>query len=134
MVNVVEFAIQFKIVANNNNIRECCIHARKNNKPHITYKTFHTNNIYFIFKRSFILHIGIVKINLTNANIHQIIVTHHALPTISLIYIEKYVSVHNHRHIIKSANDKEIHLIFTGIKFFVFDNVFLIFFSIVPLF
>jgi hypothetical protein len=72
-----------------------------------------------------------VKISLTNANTAQMTVTHHALPTVSLIKIEKKVSVHNHRHIIKRANDKEIDLIFTGI---IFGNDFLIFFSIVPLF
>jgi hypothetical protein len=72
-----------------------------------------------------------VKRSLTNARIVQIAVTHHAFPTISWIYIEKYVSVPNHRPIIKSANDKEIDLIFTGIRF---GNFFLIFFSIVPLF
>ena len=61
----------------------------------------------------------------------QIAVTHRALPTISLMYIEKYVSVHNHRHIIKSAKDKEIDLIFNGTTF---GSVFFIFFSIFPLF
>jgi predicted MPP superfamily phosphohydrolase len=72
-----------------------------------------------------------VKISLTNANIAQITVTHHALQTISWMYIEKYVSVHNHRPIIKRARDREIDLIFTGI---IFGNIFLNFFRIVPLF
>jgi hypothetical protein len=75
-----------------------------------------------------------VKRSLTKANTAQITVTHHVFHTISWTYIEKYVSVHNHRPIIKSANDKDIDLIFTGIKLFVFNNVFLIFFSIIPLF
>ena len=84
-----ELAIQLKIVANNSNIHECNIQARKNNRPQIAYRSFHTNNIYFTFKRSFILHIGMVKISLTNANTAQITVTHRALPIISLMYIEK---------------------------------------------
>ena len=69
-----------------------------------------------------------VKISLTNANIAPIAVTHRAFPIISWIYIEKYVSVHNHRPIIKRAKDNEIDLIFTGINF---GNIF---FSIVSLF
>ena len=120
-----------KIAANNSNIRECNIHARKNSKPQTAYKIFHTNKIYFTFTRSFILHIGIVKISLTKANTAQITVTHRALPTISLIYIEKYVSVPNHRPIIKRAKDREIDLIFKGI---ILGNDFFIFFRIVPLF
>ena len=90
--------------------------------------------MYFIFIRSFILPIGITKISLTNAKTVQIAVTHRAFPTISWIYIEKYVSVHNHHHSIKRASDREIDLIFIGINCLVFDNVFLIFFSIVSLF
>ena len=131
MVNVVELAIQLKIVANNSNTHECNIHAKKNNKPQVAYKTFHINKIYFVFTWSFILHMGIVKISLTNANTAQITVTHRALPIISLIYIEKYVSVPNHRPIIKRAKDKEIDLIFSGISF---GNMFLNFFSIVTSF
>jgi len=74
---------------------------------------------------------GITKRSFTTANIVQIAVTHRALPTISLIYIEKYVSVPNHRPIIKRAKDREIDLIFKGI---IFGNDFFIFFRIVPLF
>ncbi len=120
-----------KIAANNSNIRECNIHARKNSKPQTAYRIFHTNKIYFTFKRSFILHIGIVKRSLTNAKTAQITVTHHALPTISLIYIEKYVSVPNHRPIIKRAKDKEIDLIFKGI---ILGNDFFILFRIITTF
>ena len=83
MVNVVEFAIQLKIDANNSSTHECNIHAKKNNNQLITYNIFHINNIYFVFTRSFILHIGTVKSNLTKANIAPTAVTHHALPTIS---------------------------------------------------
>jgi len=72
-----------------------------------------------------------VKRSLTNAKIAQITVTPQALHTVSLIYIEKNVSVHNHRPIIKSAKDNEIDLIFTGI---IFGNTFLRFFRIVTLF
>ena len=123
-----------KIEANIRNTRECNIHAKKNNSHPHTYNIFHINKIYFTFTRSFILHIGITNRSFINANTAQIAVTHHAFPIISLIYIEKYVSVPNHHHIIKSANDREIDLIFTGMIHFVFDNVFLIFFNIVTSF
>jgi hypothetical protein len=128
---VVEFAIQLRIDANNNNTRECNIHAMKNKNPQIAYKTFQTNKIYFVFTWSFILQIGIVNNSFTNANTAQIAVTHHALPTVSWTYIEKNVSVHNPRPIIKRAKDKEIDLIFNGITF---GNICLIFFRIIPLF
>ena len=72
--------------------------------------------------------------SLTNAKIVQIAVTHRAFHTISWTYMEKYVSVHNHHPIIKSANEREIDLIFTGIIHLLFDNHFLIFFSIVTSF
>ena len=124
-------AIQLKIDANINNTRECDIHAKKNNNQLHTYNIFHINKIYFTFTRSFILHIGITNNSLITANIVQIAVTHRALPTISLIYIEKYVSVQSHHPIIKRAKDNEIDLIFTGM---IFGNVFLIFFSIITLF
>jgi hypothetical protein len=69
-----------------------------------------------------------VNNSLTNANTAQIAVTHHALPTVSWTYIEKNVSVHNHRPIIKSTKDRDIDLIFKGT---IFGKIFLIFFSII---
>ena len=59
-----------------------------------------------------------------------IIVTPRALPTISFTYIEKYVSVHNHRHIINKIRDKDIDLIFTGIISLTFLNFHFSFFNI----
>jgi hypothetical protein len=85
----VEFATPFKSAANKSKIQECVIHAKKNNNPQIAYKTFQINKMYFIFAWSFILHIGIVKNNFTAASSAHIIVTHRALPTTSLMYIEK---------------------------------------------
>ena len=120
---MVEFAIQLKIDANKSKTRECCTHAKKNNKPQIAYKNFQTNNIYFVFTRSFILHIGIVNSNLTNANTAQITVTHRALHTVSFTKMEKNVSVPNHRPIIKRANEKEISLIFVGIIFLILSSI-----------
>ncbi len=75
--------------------------------------------------RSFILPVGITKISLTATKIVQITETHQVLPIISLIYIEEYVSFHNHHHNIKRAKEREIDLILIGIIFFIFDNVFL---------
>jgi len=71
-----------------------------------------------------------VKNNFTQANNAQIIVTHRALPIISLTYIEKYVSVHNHHQSINKANENDINLIFTGIILPTLDNVLLILFNI----
>ena len=129
MVNVVALATQLKRAAKTNKIRECVIHDKKNNIQEHTYNTFHINRIYFTFIRSFILPIGRTKMSLTIAKIVQIIVTPRALPTISFTYIEKYVSVHNHRHIINNTKDQDIDLIFTGTISLKFLSIHFSFFS-----
>ena len=71
-----------------------------------------------------------MKNNFTAANNAPITVTHQALPIISLTYMEKYVSVHNHHQSINKAKEKDINLIFPGIIPHKFDNNFLILFNI----
>ena len=73
---------------------------------------------------------GTTNSSFTNANRVQIAVTHQAFSTISLMYIEKYVSVPRPRHNIKSAKDKEIDLIFTGIFFLISLITFFVFLGI----
>ena len=127
---MVAFANPLRTVAIVSKIRDWYIHAKKNNKPQNTYKIFHISKIYFTFTLSFILQIGTTKRSLTNANKVQIAVTPRALPIISLMYMEKYVSVHSHHQSIKSVNDNEILLIFNGIVFFISFAIFFIFFCI----
>ena len=88
------------------------------------------NKICLALMRSFILPVGITKISLTTTKMVQITETHKVLPIISFMYIEEYVSFHNHRPNIKTAKDIEIGLIFMGIVSFIFNNVFFIFLDI----
>jgi len=83
-VNVVALAIPLKRAAKIKMIKECVIHAKKNNVPEHTYNNFHINKIYFTFTRSFNFPTGNTKRSLTTARIVQITVTHRAPPTTSL--------------------------------------------------
>jgi hypothetical protein len=71
-----------------------------------------------------------VKNNFTAANNAHIIVTHQALPTTSLTYIEKYVSVHSHHQSMNKVNDNDIVLILLGTNSPILDNAFLNLFNI----
>ena len=83
-----------------------------------------------MFTWSFIFPIGITNNSLVKAKIVHIAVTPHAFQMISFTYIEKYVSVPNHRQSINKAKDKDIDLIFKGKALFIlsFDRIFFILF------